>query len=98
LDRTVVDADDPEVAAATTAVAAVGEVSVGILLLPMSGDDPEREVVDVVERGVRIVAVLGEGAIGGNENILAEVLPLLLLLLPPVLLLVLLALLIDVEV
>lgn len=48
----VVNDDDPDAAAATTAVAAVGEVSVGILLLPMSGEDPWREVLDVVERGV----------------------------------------------
>lgn len=41
---------------------------------------------------------MGEGAIGGNEKLLAEaLLLLLLLLLTPVLLLVLLALLIDVE-
>lgn len=43
--------------------------------------------------------MLGEGAIGGNEKLLAEALPLpLLQLLTPVLLLVLLALLIEVEV
>lgn len=61
MDRPVVDVDDnPDgvaaAAADTAAVAAVREVRVGILLLPMSGDDPDREeedaVDDVVERGV----------------------------------------------
>lgn len=58
MDRPVVDVDDnPDgVAAAAADTAAVREVRVGILLLPMSGDDPDREeedaVDDVVERGV----------------------------------------------